>query len=349
MTLEPRPKPPVLSTTIAETGADTQSGRAEGTLFLQNVYQGLNSVRPGSVKYLRVVEQVPRLWDVLDKAAPDDGGQWFAHGRAERQHSHLGSSPYMALCPVCEDGSASFTVPANRNIFLQALDKDFMQVQTMRTFVNLKPGETRSCIGCHEDRRSAPTQQGVVFEALRRPPVPADGPAGRHNGIHGHCITSAMCSRFSINNCVRCHNSASPGGKLDLSGTLTTFFNRSYEEFLAKGHVQGYNEWNADPKDSTPMAPYSRGSHTSKLIRLLRDGHYDVKLSQPEFVRLVTWVDLNLPYYGSYYGRRNLRYQGEPDFRPVPQLSPACSIPSDQTRLDPQKSMTTSPSNTGSK
>ena len=347
MTLEPRPKPPVLSTTIAEAGAGTQSGRAEGTLFLQNVYQGLNGVRPGSVKYLRVVEQVPRLWDVLDKAAPDDGGNGSPMA-VLNGNTHIWVAVLHGIVPVCEDGSASFTVPADRNIFLQALDKDFMQVQTMRTFVNLQPGETRSCIGCHEDRRSAPTRQGVVFEALRRPPVrptaqPGDATASRP--LHYVSDVQPVLDQH----CVRCHGGASPDGKLDLSGTLTVFFNRSYEKLLAKGYAQGYNEWNADPKDSAPAAPYSRGSHTSKLIRLLRDGHYDVKLSQPELVRLVTWVDLNLPYYGSYYGRRNLRYQGEPDFRPVPQLSPACSIPSDQPRLAPDKSMTASPTNTGSK
>jgi hypothetical protein len=42
-------------------------------------------------------------------------------------------------------------------------------------------------------------------------------------------------------------------------------------------------------------------------------------------VRLTTWVDSNAQYYGSYYGRRNLKYQGRPDFRPVPTFEQALS------------------------
>jgi hypothetical protein len=109
-----------------------------------------------------------------------------------------------------------------------------------------------------------------------------------------------------------------PDAKLDLSGELTQFFNCSYEALIDRGYVTGFNEWGFDPVDALPQAPYSFGSHTSKLVRLLRRGHYEVQLSQAELVRLVTWIDLNLPYYGSYYGKRNIKYHGQPGFRPTP-------------------------------
>ena len=57
---------------------------------------------------------------------------------------------------VNEDGSAYFTVPAEQNIFFQALDENFMALQHMPTFINLMPDENRSCIGCHEHRKKAP-------------------------------------------------------------------------------------------------------------------------------------------------------------------------------------------------
>ena len=72
------------------------------------------------------------------------------------------------------------------------------------------------------------------------------------------------------------------------------------------------------------VPPYTFGSHKSKLARLLLDGHEDVKLSQEEFVRIVTWIDCGAPYYGSYFGKRNLKYQGQPDFRPLPTFPSAC-------------------------
>ena len=59
---------------------------------------------------------------------------------------------------------------------------------------------------------------------------------------------------------------------------------------------------------------------------MLRAGHHDVKLSREEFIKLVTWVDANAPFYGSYFGRRNIKYQGAPDFRPVPTLASASGI-----------------------
>ncbi len=72
-------------------------------------------------------------------------------------------------------------------------------------------------------------------------------------------------------------------------------------------------------------APYP-GSHASKLIAVIRRGHEGVKLSRGEFTTLVTWVDANAPYYGSYFGRRNLRYKDHPNFRPVPTDMDTCGF-----------------------
>lgn len=42
-------------------------------------------------------------------------------------------------------------------------------------------------------------------------------------------------------------------------------------------------------------------------------------------IKLVTWVDSNGQYYGSYYGRRNLIYKNHPNFRPTPTFAEAIS------------------------
>jgi hypothetical protein len=49
--------------------------------------------------------------------------------------------------PVERDGSAHFTVPAFREIYLQALDAEGRAVQSMGSAVTLAPGETQTCIG----------------------------------------------------------------------------------------------------------------------------------------------------------------------------------------------------------
>ena len=317
MPLQPRTRPPVLPSTLVRAD-DSPESLKEGTLFLQNVYAGLDGVRPGSVKYLRVLEQVPRSWEVLQQAAPEDGGCGSPVAVLNR-NTHIWVTVLHGIVPVSADGSAYFTVPAERNLFLQALDENYMQVQTMRTFVNLQPGERRSCIGCHEDRRHSPAARNSPALALARPPVrPAaqPGDVAADKPVHYPADVQPVLDR----NCVRCHSGATPAGKLNLTAEPTKFFTRSYEELLARGCVQGFSEWTSDPKDAAPLPPYAHGSHPSKLVQMLCKGHHDVKLSRPDFVRLVTWVDLNLPYYGSYFGRRNLRYQDGPDFRPVPTL-----------------------------
>ena len=90
--------------------------------------------------------------------------------------------------------------------------------------------------------------------------------------------------------------------------------------------IQEWNGGNYAMMHAEAAPPYTYGSHRSRLVELLRRGHYEAKLEREEFIRLVTWIDCGGPYYGSYYGRRNLKYQGQPDFRPVPTLSSACGV-----------------------
>jgi hypothetical protein len=52
-----------------------------------------------------------------------------------------------------------------------------------------------------------------------------------------------------------------------------------------------------------------------------------VELSREEMTRLVTWADANGPYYGTYFGRRNLAHQGLPGFRPVATIESAWAMP----------------------
>jgi hypothetical protein len=53
--------------------------------------------------------------------------------------------------------------------------------------------------------------------------------------------------------------------------------------------------------------PLQFGSHKSPLIRTLLDDELHRKesqLSEQEWIALVTWVDLNAPYYDTFYNRR---------------------------------------------
>jgi hypothetical protein len=286
---------------------------------LSNVYDGLEGVEPGEIRYLRIWEQVPRPW-TAHRFWPDDAT--LGQNAVISMYAHIYVRVLHGIVPVEADGSAHFQVPADRNLFLQAVDKDFMEVQRMRTFVNLRPGESRSCIGCHEPRNQTPSR-GVPLALLRA----ADRPGAQP----GETVPRSLDYPTDIQpildqHCASCHGGEKTEGGIVLSGEPTTFFNRSYETIMAGKWITYIQEFvgpqpRAQKTNVTPLPPKALGSHASRLIQLIRAGHYEVTLPQDQWVRLVTWVDANGPYYGSYFGRRNLKYRDLPDFRRAPTLT----------------------------
>jgi hypothetical protein len=308
--LRPRQRPPVLpSRRLANVNSQEPA-----TVVMADVYKGLEGVPRGRVKYIRILETVPRPWAARRFW---DGDSAYQQHAVVSMNTHLHVKRHHGIVPVEPDGSAHFQVPPDRNLFFQALDEDFMEVQRMRTFVNFRPSEKRSCIGCHEPIRWAPAHKSV--RAVRRPPRrPAPQP--------GETIPRPIYYPTDVQpildeHCVRCHNREKPGGDLVLTGELTTLFSRSYENILRADLVKVVRENQPKTGDASPVPPYTLGSHRSRLVELIREGHEDVRLSREEFIRLVTWVDANAPYYGSYYGRRNLKHRSHPDFRPLPVIS----------------------------
>ncbi len=327
--VRPREVPPVVTPTgesaavkaTESAGAVVERGE-RATIVMTDVYRGLEGVRRGEIKYLRILEQVPRPW-TAKRFWPDD----IAYGQNApiSLGSHIFVTVLHGIVPVEEDGSAHFTVPARRSIFFQALDERLMEVERMRTFVNLQPGEVRGCIGCHQPRNEAP-RAGLPRAILREPdyPQPQPGESSVPRPLYYPTDVQPILDRH----CVRCHGAAPDASPPVLTGELTTYFNRSYEEIMGRNLIAFVQEFiGKDPEaqkgNVAPLGPRALGSHASRLITVLRNGHYEVQLSEAEWARLVTWVDANGPYYGSYFGRRHLQYRDLPDFRPLPTLDSA--------------------------
>jgi len=94
--------------------------------------------------------------------------------------------------------------------------------------------------------------------------------------------------------CVSCHSGTDPKVEPDLRGELTTLFSRSYENILQGDLVDTVREWPGATyamQNAEAVPPYSHGSHRSRLVEVLKAGHHDVKLSQAEWIKLVTWID----------------------------------------------------------
>jgi hypothetical protein len=212
-------------------------------------------------------------------------------------HGTVHRKKVYGIAKVHEDGSAFFTVPAEENLFFQALDADYMQLQHMPTFINLMPGEKRACIGCHEQRRKAPSVADARPMAMEHPAqalVPQPGDSGPRM-IHYVTDIQPILDK----NCVSCHGSKNPKAQLDLTGELTKDWTRSYESLTGKGLVS-VRDARYGRSGFRPQPPLNFGSHLSRLVAQIRKDPCKGTLSREEFIRIVTWVDANSPFLGKY-------------------------------------------------
>jgi len=283
----------------AERGAPDTTETAP--LIIQDIYQGMTGIERGRVKYVRVMGALEWPWD-------QNGISWS-----------LGTDPHRkkiyGVAKVHEDGSAYFTVPANQNLLFQALDEDYMALQQMSTFVNLMPGETRSCIGCHESRRMAPPLAAA-------PPLATDFPAqalAPQPGDTGPRMVdfAADVQPTLDKHCVDCHGGRELEAGLDLVGVPIGKFSRSFDNLVGSGLVN-YRACNYGAAHFLAVPPLTHGSHRSKLTHQIRRAPCKSNLTREEFIKIVTWIDANVPYYGTYRGKRDLRDKDDPDFRALP-------------------------------
>jgi len=170
-------------------------------------------------------------------------------------------------------------------------------VQSMRSGTVAQPGETTGCIGCHDKRLAAPVaRSGSAPLALRRAPRDLGGWYGPARSFGFATEVQPVLDRH----CVECHDyGESAGQTLNLSGDRTLAFNTAYMELWRKGYIKCVG---AGP--APVQGAYAWGSHASRLIGEIRQPsipeHADLELSQEDFDRLVTWVDLNAVYYATY-------------------------------------------------
>jgi len=282
MPLGPRSRPPVIP-------SRRDFENEVGYLYVTDVYHGTHmaGVKRGAVKYLRVVESPEkRFW-----THPSWGGQGV-HCPAMNWHS-FENKRILGTVPVEEDGSAYFEVPSDRFVYFQLLDADKMMIQSMRSGTIVQSGERTGCSGCHEGRCSAPPEPGREMPlALQRAP-------SKLRGWYGEARLFSYIKEVQPvfdEHCVSCHDYGKKAGeKLVLARDRTNTFNASYNELWRKGYIKAIG---AGPSDIQPA--YSWGSHASKLVEVIRAGHEQVKLSKSEFERIVTWIDINGPYYPRY-------------------------------------------------
>jgi hypothetical protein len=242
--------------------------------------------------------------------------------------------------PVEEDGSAYFKVPADQTVYFHALDENFLELRRMRSNVTFTAGETRSCVGCHESRATSPPPGIIPLAVQREPSTPEPPPWGdrvvpdyeRHIQpiFERHCVEChgeedpegglEFTSR-KIDGYMQSYRTL-----FGLKAADATPFARNYWSIWRPNEPAISSEQHdaakvflravmrePGPNQLVTVADYTGGSEVteprqfgsarSKLtLTLLQDAlHRDeVTLSREEWISLVTWVDLNAQYWGTF-------------------------------------------------
>jgi len=276
--LRPRPQSPILADEI------DWNGTQEGEFLVQNIYEGLKEygITPNTqrVKFLRIVGTVPKVQPhmntpVLGVSAEDTGK--FVLGTV----------------PVEEDGSAYFRVPSGIPYFFQALDENGVMIQTMRSLAYLMPGEQASCIGCHENRESAPpTYQNMLPKAMtRKPSLLKPDPSGTFP-LRFSELVQPVLDKY----CVSCHD---PELEMDTELDLTP--RHAYASLLSF-HDNDLRKLAFERDQSIPGETIAARSELLYVLLnpLAIPTHEQIGLSKDDIYRFVVWMDTYAHVIGAF-------------------------------------------------
>ncbi|HUT37201.1 MAG TPA: family 16 glycoside hydrolase [Planctomycetota bacterium] len=280
--LRPRPRPHQF------VGAPPAEPKGEGRFFCFDVYQGLldKGVERGLVKELRVMSQLPKKYNT-------EGPRYSDHYPAIGEGTYYVKHNYGTV-PVADDGSVYFTAPAGVELYFQALDANGKEVRRMGTVTQLVNGESQNCIGCHESRTHAPSPQLQSWKRLAKGPDRITPPPWGEGPVDFVKQVQPVFDKY----CVKCHSGPTPDGGIDLSGDKTRLFNMAFETLVfTPGLVDRYH---INPGPTGNFPPLATGSWVSRLTKLLEEKYKRLNVDDESRRRIYTWVDANVPYYGTW-------------------------------------------------
>jgi len=272
-------------------------GAKNATVYLADVYNGpgLAGVPRGTVKNLRVYtygfsyQNMGGLLGIIGMDGPWD------------MRRVLGS------VPVEQDGSARFTVPANLPIAVQPVDEKGRALQLMRSWMTAMPGEVLQCNGCHESQNDAALTKTTL--AVTRPPSKITPWYGQTRGFDYSREVQPVIDRY----CIGCHD-----GKPLEDGTVTVNLrgdqmikdfkmvtagnggNRGGKFSVGYAELHRYVRRSGIESDIHLLTPMEFHAGTTELVQMLEKGHHGVKLDDEAWDRIITWIDMNCPYHGTW-------------------------------------------------
>lgn len=278
--LQARPVPPVLCSTLPAVAAGEQR---PGLVYLQNANVSRTPIRT-PVRSLRINT-------IICQPTARVPSRSVANNEITKRVE--------GTVPVAADGSAYFSLPSGVPVQLQALDEHGMAVMTMRSFIYVQPGEFLSCVGCHENRAQAAPPSRLN---LGRPQTitPQQGVSDVAGGFSFVRSVQPVLDRH----CIDCHGFGKATSKLDLRGIMKsrrpawTGYSESYRNLVERPGMIRLLQRNQETGTSIEKDYFA---HASKLGRKLLAGHCPaLKANKQDFQTLMTWLDVNVQYFGDY-------------------------------------------------
>jgi hypothetical protein len=290
-----------------------------GVFFSNDIYADAPPEVRKHGKFLRVVESMPKNYstgrlNVGGKrfGAPGPNVAWtpgtresLVSGPATGLSAPLGVKQVLGAVPIRPDGSVQFVAPPCRMLYFQVLDKEQRCVHTMRSWVSVRPGEYRGCVGCHElhTQTPAPQWRGVNrdLDLIQSPPW----------GVRSLSYIKDIQPIFD-RACGQCHQGQGEAVKnLDLTlrpadnpGSFGGIFPEPYLTLMmGKGwRPVIWTGWKTTGYLAVPpvakarydtLPPLSCLSPKSRLISEAMDKNRCGKFIKPEEIQmLIAWIDL---------------------------------------------------------
>ena len=286
-----------------------------GTYYVHDVYAGfgLKGIPRGEAKTLRVVEIDYRAAPVGEKTNGGPGG-----GSMNSTPVSIGNATWdvkriLGDAEIHEDGSVRVDVPAMVSQYHQVLNAKGQVIQTTRTWDTIRPGEQKSCMGCHvkEDANFYPYEEKDTI-AWTREPQKLKPFYGESRGFSFKKEVQPILDR----NCIDCHDGnddcidlrgiAVDGANKNKRKWTRSYLNLTEAErddrgsYFKRKPEEGIVSWINMMSRPTEIPPYFAGSAKSYLVKMLEDGHYDVQLAEEDLHKIYAWIDLLVPFSGDH-------------------------------------------------
>jgi len=158
---------PVLTRTPPNMPAESEASRSSrytGTIICENARFSQEKLTTKRGRYIRIVEGLPSI----SRHQTHTYGKNNHPGIAWRNHTGLKTRVWGTF-PLGTDGSFNLEVPADRFFHCQILDSDRRVVGNQLIWMYVRPGENKSCVGCHESPNSTPLLTKFAKTATKHP------------------------------------------------------------------------------------------------------------------------------------------------------------------------------------